>query len=178
MQTDIVLTFTGHDRVGIVEAVTKILVQRDGNVQSSRMARLGGEFAMLMLVSLPGQAFADLEQDFRSLREEGYHILLLRTADTHAEKYKGWLPYEIEVLGADHEGIIHEIASHLSKQGINIETMDTGVTLAPMSGTPLFSMKAIVLAPPQLPFQQWSAALDEIGDRLNVNIEVGMVKGR
>lgn len=178
MQTDIVLTFTGHDRVGIVEAVTKILVQHGGNVQSSRMARLGGEFAMLMLVSLPGQAFADLEQDFTPLREEGYHILLLRTADTHAEKYKGWLPYEIEVLGADHEGIIHEIASHLAKQGINIETMDTGVTLAPMSGTPLFSMKAIVLAPPQLPFQQWSAALDEIGDRLNVNIEVGMVKGQ
>lgn len=178
MQTDIVLTFTGHDRVGIVEAVTKILVNQSGNVKSSRMARLGGEFAMLMLVSLPGQAFDSLEQDFTPLRDEGYHILLLRTADSHAEKFKGWLPYEIEVLGADHEGIIHEIASHLSRQGINIETMDTGTTRAPMSGTPLFSMKAIVLVPPQLPFQKWSESLDEIGDRLNVNIKVGLVKGQ
>lgn len=178
MQTDIVLTFTGHDRVGIVEAVTKILVKQGGNVQSSRMARLGGEFAMLMLVSLPDPALDSLTQDFQPLRDEGYHILLLRTADTHAEKYKGWLPYEIEVLGADHEGIIYEIASHLSGQGINIETMDTSTTRAPMSGAPLFSMNAMVLVPPQLPFNNWSAALDEIGDRLNVNIEVGMVKGQ
>ncbi len=178
MQTDIVLTFTGHDRVGIVEAVTKILVRQGGNVKSSRMARLGGEFAMLMLVSLPGQAVHSLEQDFTPLRAEGYHILLLRTTDSHADKFKGWLPYEIEALGADHEGIIHEIASHLAGQGINIETMDTGTTRAPMSGTPLFSMKAIVLVPPPLPFQKWSEALEEIGDRLNVNIKVGLVKGQ
>jgi glycine cleavage system transcriptional repressor len=177
MQTDIVLTLTGHDRVGIVEAVTKILVNQGGNIKSSRMARLGGEFAMLMLVSLPGQAPDNLEQDFAPLRGEGYHIFLLRTADSRAEKFKGWLPYEIEVLGADHEGIIHEIAGHLSRQGINIETMDTGTVSAPMSGTPLFSMKAIVLAPPQLPFQKWSESLDEIGDRLNVSIKVGLVKG-
>lgn len=178
MQADIVLTFTGHDRVGIVESVTEILVKHGGNVQSSRMARLGGEFAMLMLVSLPEPALDSLEPGFNPLRNEGYQILLLRTADNHAEKYKGWLPYEIEVLGADHEGIIYEIASHLSKQGINIETMDTGTIRAPMSGTPLFTMKAIVLVSPQLPFNKWRAALDEIGDRLNVNIEVGMVKGQ
>ncbi|PWH18544.1 MAG: transcriptional regulator [Anaerolineae bacterium] len=178
MQTDIVLTLTGHDRVGIVETVTKLLVQRGGNVQSSRMARLGGEFAMLMLVSLPETAFAGLEQDFQALRAEGYHILLLPTEDKHAETYKGWLPYQIEVLGADHEGIIHEIARHLAAQGINIETLDTSVTRAPMSGTPLFSMQAVVLVPPHIPFSQWGATLEELGDRLNVNIGVGLVKGQ
>jgi glycine cleavage system transcriptional repressor len=82
------------------------------------------------------------------------------------------------VLGADHEGIIHEIAQHLSKQGINIENMDTGTISAPMSGTPLFTMKAIVLVPPQLTFNKWSDALDEIGSRLNVNVNVSMVKGQ
>ena len=59
MQRNLVLTLTGPDRIGIVEGVTKLLVDRDGNVEMSRMARLGGEFAILMLVSyrptrLPG----------------------------------------------------------------------------------------------------------------------------
>jgi glycine cleavage system transcriptional repressor len=178
MQTNIVLTFTGHDRIGIVETVTEILVKHSGNVESSRMARLGGEFAMLVLVNLPGRELDDLEEDFQALRSEGYQIDVLRTEDKHAEKYRGWLPYEIEVLGADHEGIIHEIARHLSQQGINIETLDTGTISAPMSGTPLFTMKAIVLVPPQLAFNKWSDALAEIGDRLNVSITVAMVKAQ
>jgi glycine cleavage system transcriptional repressor len=178
MHKNIVLTFNGHDRIGIVEAVTAVLARRGGNVEASRMARLGGEFAMLMLVSLPEQEFASLDQDFKALRADGYQISLLPTENKPAEKFAGWLPYEVEVLGADHEGLIHQIAQHLSKQGINIENMDTGTVSAPMSGTPLFTMQALVLVPPQLVFNKWSDALEEIGSQLNVNIKVSMVKGQ
>jgi glycine cleavage system transcriptional repressor len=178
MQKNIVLTFSGHDRIGIVEAVTEVVARHSGNVESSRMARLGGEFAMLMLVSLPEQEFAGLDQGFQALRGEGYQIGLLPTESKQTEKFAGWLPYEIEVLGADHEGIIHEIAQHLSQQGINIESMDTSTVSAPMSGTPLFTMQALILVPPKLAFHKWSDALDEIGNRLNVNIKVSMTRGQ
>ncbi|WP_345319307.1 hypothetical protein [Candidatus Villigracilis proximus] len=83
-----------------------------------------------------------------------------------SKKYAGWLPYEIEVTGADHEGIIHEISHHLASQGINIENMDTSSAPAPMSGTPLFTMQGIIVVPPQLNFNMWSNALEEIGDKL------------
>ena len=52
MNKEIVLTLTGHDRVGIVKEITNVLVKHGGNVVNSRMARLGGEFAMLALVAL------------------------------------------------------------------------------------------------------------------------------
>ena len=55
-QRNLVLTLTGPDRIGIVESVTGLLVARGGNVEMSRMARLGGEFAILMLVSAAGRA--------------------------------------------------------------------------------------------------------------------------
>jgi glycine cleavage system regulatory protein len=45
-----------------------------------------------------------------------------------------------------------------------------------MSGTPLFTMKGVVLVPPKLHFHVWSDALEEIGDKLNVNVKVGMAK--
>lgn len=172
---NIVLTLTGHDKIGIVDNVTSLIVNHGGNVGSSRMARLGGEFAMLMLVSLAENELAGLDKDFAPLRGEGYQVLLMPTEDV-AGKYAGWLPYEIEVTGADHEGIIHEIAHHLASQGINIESMDTSSAPAPMSGTPLFMMNGIVLVPPQLHFHDWSDALEEIGNRLNVNIGIEMVK--
>ena len=53
MQKNFVLTVTGPDRIGIVERVTGLLFEHGGNVETSRMARLGGEFAILMLVSMP-----------------------------------------------------------------------------------------------------------------------------
>ncbi len=56
MRTDIVFTLTGTDRIGIVEEVTGVLLGLEGNVETSRMVRLGGEFALLMLVSLPDRA--------------------------------------------------------------------------------------------------------------------------
>ena len=176
MNKGIVLTLTGHDRVGIVKEITNVLVNRGGNVESSRMARLGGEFAMLALITMEDKNLSALEADFQKLRDEGFQITLLQTEDDHARKYSGWLPYQIEVLGADHEGIIYEIAQQLAGQGINFEDVETTTSPAPMSGTPLFKMQATVLVPPSLPFHKWSAALEEIGDHLNVTVEVALVK--
>ncbi|MBI5952822.1 MAG: transcriptional regulator [Chloroflexi bacterium] len=175
MPKNIVLTLTGRDKVGIVDNVTSLIVKHGGNVESSRMARLGGEFAILMLLSLAENELVGLDKDFARLRGEGFQVLLTPTED-ETGKYAGWLPYEIEVTGADHEGIIREIAHHLASQGINIESMDTSSTPAPMSGTPLFTMKGIVLVPPKLTFHVWSDALEDIGDKLNVSVKVGMVK--
>ena len=45
-----------------------------------------------------------------------------------------------------------------------------------MSGTPLFTMHTTVLVPPDLSFHQWSDALEELGDKLNVTVEIAMVK--
>jgi len=176
MNKNIVLTLTGHDRVGVVKEITNVLVKYGGNVETSRMARLGGEFAMLALVSLRDNDLSALETELQKLRDEGFQILLLPTESDQTQKYAGWLPYQIEVLGADHEGIIYEITQHLAQQGINIEDMETTTAPAPMSGTPLFTMQATVLVPPQLPFHKWSDALEEIGDRLNVTIEVAIIK--
>ncbi len=176
MNKNIVLTLTGHDRVGIVREITNVIVRSGGNVETSRMARLGGEFVMLALVSLEENELAALEAELQKLGDEGFQITLLPTENDHAQKYSGWLSYQIEVLGADHEGIIYEITHHLAEQGINIEEMETTTAPAPMSGTPLFTMQGILLVPPKLPFHQWSDALEEIGDKLNVTVKVAMVK--
>lgn len=175
MSKNIVLTLTGKDKIGLVDHVTSLMVKRNGNVESSRMARLGGEFAMLMLLTVSDSEYANLDKDLQALRDEGYQVTMMQTEDD-SKKYAGWLPYEIEVTGADHEGIIHDISHHLASQGINIESMDTSSTPAPMSGTPLFMMKGVVLVPPKLNFHVWSDALEEIGDKLNVDVKMGVVK--
>ncbi len=177
MRQHLVITITGQDRVGLVEEVTKLLLNYGSNVESSRMARLGGEFAILMLISVPVENFEEMRQAVRNLKDDGFKVTTRQTERGHAAKYAGWTPYQVEVAGADNEGIIHHIARHLAEQGINIETMDTGMVRAPMSGTPLFTMTAIVVVPPELPYPDWRDDLEEIGDKLNVDTAVSAYTG-
>jgi glycine cleavage system transcriptional repressor len=176
MQTNLVLTLTGPDRIGIVEDVTRLLVARGGNVEVSRMARLGGEFAILMLVSIPAEHVGDLETDLESLPAQGYKVTTTLVQPARGEAYSGWIPYRIEVQGADHEGIIQEVAHYLSQRGINIESMDSETTPAPITGVPLFTMTAEIAVPPRLAGQGWDAGLEDLGSHLNVEIRVAEVE--
>lgn len=176
MQRNFILTLTGPDRVGIVDRLTGLLLDRGGNVETSRMARLGGEFAILMLVSMPRERFDGLDEALEDLAAEGYKVTTTPAERTYTEAHRGWLPYQIEVRGADHEGIIHEVAHYLSGRGINIETVDSETTPAPVSGSPLFVMTARVVVPPDLSGRGWEAGLEGIGSRMNLEIKVSPIK--
>ncbi len=47
-----VVTIVGPDQRGLVARITDEIVAHDANIEESRMSRLGGEFAALMLLSL------------------------------------------------------------------------------------------------------------------------------
>jgi glycine cleavage system transcriptional repressor len=172
MKQNFVLTLTGPDRIGIVDDVTRLVLNRDGNVETSRMARLGGEFAILMLVSMPTESFANLDTDLVRLTNQGYKVTTTTAEQSYAEAHPGWLPYRIEVHGADHEGIIQEVAHYLSQLGISIESMDSETTPAPISGVPLFAMTALVVVPPDLSGQGWEAGLEQLGSHRNLEIQL------
>lgn len=173
MASSIVFTLSGDDRVGLVEDVTRILLQMGGNVGASRMARLGGEFAILMMVTLPSGADAStVEQAFAEMTAAGYSVTVTPARQDTTAEHAGWLAYTVDVEGADHEGIVHGIAAFLSRAGINIESMETGAIAAPISGTPLFTMHAQVLVPPGVPESEWTAQLDDAARDAGVDIRV------
>lgn len=172
MPRTFVLTLTGADRVGIVEELTGLLLERGGNVETSRMARLGGEFAVLMLVTIPEDRFEGLEAALAPLTDRGYRVTTAPTDRARLAGLAGWLAFRIAVHGADHEGIIHRVAQELSQQGISIESMETETAPAPFGGVPLFNMTARVAVPPALAGRDWSAGLREAADRMNLEATV------
>lgn len=171
MAARIVLTLTGPDRVGIVEDVTKALLGVGANVESSRMARLGGEFAIIMMVALPGAHIDAVDSVLAPLVSQGYTVGH-QVCGSCAPSHDGWDHYEISVEGADHEGIVHDIAAGLSNQGISIESMETGIVEAPVTGAQLFTMRAVVVVPPEVDSTAWVAVVKEAGERANVDVNV------
>lgn len=167
----IVFTLSGPDRVGIVDEITRTLLELGGNIETSRMARLGGEFAILMLVTLPEGRDEQLRQATQELSGRGYKVTTVPTRANGGPAGEG-RPYSLEVQGADHEGIVHKIARTLAGKGISIETMDTGNTRAPNSGIPLFTMKALILVPAALDQKQWQEELETTANEQHVDITV------
>jgi glycine cleavage system transcriptional repressor len=167
----LVVTTVGPDRRGTVEKITEVIVSYEANIEESRMARLGGEFAVIMLLSLPAEKEKDLLAGLDTLKEAGLTVVSQSTNLARLEKFQGFVPYEISVVGADHEGIVHRVAHYLASEEIQVESMDTHTTRAPITGTPIFSMSALVQAPPTLTLAKLRDKLLALGDDLGVDIE-------
>jgi len=168
----LVVTAVGQDRRGTVETITDVIVNHSANIEESRMARLGGEFAVIMLLSLAEENLSHLIENLKGLEKKGLTLTASETDFSRIEIFQGYVPYEISVIGADHEGIVNSVARYLASEHINVEEMDTRVTPAPNTGTPLFSMYAKIQAPPQLSLNQLREKLAIIGRDLDVDIDV------
>jgi glycine cleavage system transcriptional repressor len=171
MRKQLVLTASGRDRVGVVDEMAALIVRFDGNVEASRMVRLGGDFAMLMFISAPEDRIEALRSALDEVHYARYDVHT-RLSEVEAAEESAAIPCAITVLGADHVGIIHQVARYLADQGINVETMTTEVVAAPMSGTPLFTMSAVVRVPPKLDVADLREALAYIADELGVEAKV------
>ena len=168
----LVVTIIGPDKRGLVAQLTEEIVAQRANIEESRMSRLGGEFAVIMLLSIAGEAKAELLIGLDKLNSERVQVFVKETDLSRLKVFEGFVPYEISVIGADHEGIVHNIAEYLAELRVQVEDMETHVTKAPITGTPLFSMYAELQAPPELPLKALRTKMEAIGDSLGVDIEV------
>ena len=66
----LILTVIGPDRPGLVRALASAVAARGGSWLESRMARLAGQFAGIVLVEAPDS----LADDLRALESEGLRI--------------------------------------------------------------------------------------------------------
>ena len=168
----LVLTIIGPDKRGIVADVTETVYDHRASIEESRMTRLGGEFAIIMLISLTSEKKESCSKALKKFEEQGLTVSIQETDLSRPEKFQGFVPYEVSVWGADHAGIVHAVAEYLTDEKIQVEDVETHVTKAPITGTPLFSMTANVQAPPELTLLELREKLEDVGDELGVDIDV------
>lgn len=168
----LVVTIIGPDRRGLVAKITEKIVAQNANIEESHMARLGGEFAVIMLLSIAKGSKLTLLSGLDNLNDDQVRVFAKETDLSRLKVFEGFVPYIISVIGADHEGIVHRVAEYLAEQNIQVDEMETHVTQAPVTGTPLFSMQAEVQAPPEISLPQLRDKLEELGDQLGVDIDV------
>jgi glycine cleavage system regulatory protein len=163
----LILTVLGPDRPGLVRALSEAVAARGGSWLESRMARLAGQFAGIVLVEAP----ESLVDDLRALESQGLRIAV-QSGSVHSTLAVATEPrLALEVVGNDRPGIVRDIAQILAENGVNIEELTTGVASGSFSGEALFRVTALVRAPNAAAVDAMRAGLEHLGNELMVDIQ-------
>jgi glycine cleavage system regulatory protein len=76
MTTPLVLTFVGRDRPGLVNAIAERVASAGGTWLESRLVRLAGEFAGVVLVAAPPDTFEALAATLAGLETAGLRVTI------------------------------------------------------------------------------------------------------
>jgi glycine cleavage system transcriptional repressor len=144
-----VFTAVGPDRPGLVNEISSAIHAGGANLEDSRMAILGGEFALILLLSGTPDALGRVKEAGAEL--EGRLGLRCLLKDTTTPSGLGdHLFYRLRLTGVDRPGIVQAIASLVASRGINFASLESRVTYAPLSGTPMFVLEAGLQVPSRL----------------------------
>ena len=163
----IILSVIGPDKPGIVSGISAIVKNHFGNIEHSRMIRLGEYFTIMVLVSINNNNIQNLKNELNSNPSLQISINELTNKKTNISDAL----YKIFLKGIDNEGIVYKITKELADLDINIEELETKTENAPMSGLNLFSLTAIITHP-NLDYDALKKKMDLLALELDVNIVI------
>ncbi|MGD9000271.1 MAG: glycine cleavage system protein R [Granulosicoccaceae bacterium] len=171
----LVISAIGADRPGIVNTLSMTVLDNGCNIVDSRMTVLGGEFAILLMVSGSWDTISRLEQTLPKVADS--LKLTLISKRTKARSLPGkMLPYLVEVVSMDHPGIVYNVAEFFSSRNINIEDLSTGSYAAAHTGTPMFSMNMTISIPADQSIGELREQFTLFCDELNLDAVMEPVK--
>ncbi len=162
-----VLTVIGDDRPGLVSDVSAPINAHGASWERSQMSRLAGKFAGIVLVAVADELLEALVADLTALQAQGLQVAVERTAEPAQPELQR---LQLELLGADHPGIVAEISAALAAQGVSIEQLTTDVRDAPMAGGTLFEAQAVLNAPAATSTEALQTMLEGLANELMVDI--------
>ena len=175
MAHHLVLTVIGDDRPGLVGELSTAISAHQGNWLESSMAQLAGKFAGIVEVSVD-VAQAD------ALRNALGQLAGLKVTVESAVSGKlceavspgGTAPagrrLKLALVGHDRIGIVREVSQVLAHHAVNVESLDTHTSSAPMSAAVLFHAVAELTAAPDLDVGALTGELERISNDLMVDI--------
>jgi len=165
----LVISALGQDQPGIVDELSRVILDCQCNIVDSRMSVLGGEFAVILLVSAPDdESLATLKARLPQL-EDSIGLTIIARETTARDTSPDRVPYDISAVAIDHPGIVHQIARFFSSQGINIESLSTDRYAAAHTGAPMFAMHMQISVPADIKIAELRGRFLEFCDNLNID---------
>jgi glycine cleavage system regulatory protein len=168
------MTVIGRDRPGLVESVAALVADHGGNWLESRMSRLGGQFAGILRVQVPGENEEALVSALEGLDRKGLSVTV--QPDVTGRSLEPARLQSLELVGQDRPGIVRQISRILAEQGVNVEEFQSECASAAMSGESLFRARARLSIPASCDPAAIREKLERIAEDLIVEISLEEIK--
>lgn len=175
----IALTFIGRDRPGIIAGVSQILCRAGCNIEDATMTILEGEFAMILITTVPKQRAAEkLRSGFEELRKKwglNYFTKPLAGKRPWGEKHPaGTQSYVLSVMGHDRTGIVYETSRILAGKKLNITDLNSKILGS--KEKPVFAMILEVDIPTGFDLKRLEPSWKKLRSRWGVDITLKPVE--
>ena len=167
----LVITILGADRPGLVEALAETIATHHANWLESRLAHLAGKFAGVLRVSVVPDRAEALLAALSGLENEGLSVV----AEPGSAVSVRFREVRMELLGADHAGIVRDVSTALARRRVNVEELDTGCFDAPMSGQRMFRAVARLQLPEEISLDQLRGDLEAVAHDVVVEVTLAEV---
>jgi glycine cleavage system transcriptional repressor len=165
-----ILLSSGKDRPGIVDDISTLLFDKGANIEDSRMAVMGGCFSSMTLFSCTREQVEAIRAGLEDLRGLGLETHLHQAEDPAAGSAVVGLPLKFEMTAMDHPGIVQRVVHLLREHDVNIESMETQVAGAPLSGAPLFDLRLEAKVPADKSIGKVKEQLADLAGEMNLDL--------
>ena len=167
-----IVTAFGQDRPGIVALMADSLYRLGCNIEDTCMTRLRGEFTMMLMVRLPeGIAAEELGRRLTPYTTPLDLAVLCRAMPDQAATRQTALEvptFMLSVYGADHPGIVAQVARTVAQHNGNITDMNTRVIGS--GDVPVYVMVLEIQLPQTQQAELLRQALDALKPLLGVDL--------
>ncbi len=167
MIKNLIITLISDDKPGVVETVSKIITEHQGNWLESQLAKLAGKFAGVIRIQLEDSRQKALENALSANND--IHVQIHEDHSAVAAANTTQI-LSFHATGPDRPGIVREISSTLAQYKINLEKLDTRVSSMPYSGDPMFEAEGQMAVPESIDRHELAERFDQIADSLAMDI--------
>jgi glycine cleavage system transcriptional repressor len=167
----LVLTAVGPDRPGLVKDVAGHIRKWGGNIEDTRMSKLGGEFAFLALITGQDSALHHIKESIPQLEVALGVACFCKSTATGPAPAEGTL-FDFEASGVDHPGIVEAITDAFASRSINVTSLSSRIENAPLTGTPTFILEAQVHVPESTSELDLTQSLSAVCERENLEFSL------
>jgi glycine cleavage system transcriptional repressor len=167
MASYLVISAIGEDKPGIVQKLSQMIVEKNGNITSSRMMAMGGEFSLMLMVEGNDKIIDDIIASLPDM-EASLELTITSRKTWKSDGASPLIAYRVEVVSMDHPGIIQQVSDFFSRRDANIEEMNTDTYAAAHTGTTMFSLEMIVGLPAEIKIASLREEFLDFCDNLNL----------
>jgi len=167
----IIIYIKSNDQPGLISAISKCITNCKGNIETSKMINLESNFNMIILVSINDKYYNKLDDELKLL-SKNYEQIYYRTDIVKQDITKNDDLYYFQMKGGDTEGLVYIFTDYLSSKKINIESLETEIINAPITGHPLFLLKSLINIPEDTSIKSLRLNLEELAEKNNVVVKL------